>query len=126
MVNIKNFDPSLLEKSKLSCKSANINIFFILNIGTMKSLDYANINSENPLYLIFNNVDWHTEQSNGSKYLIFASTKKNKQVLEKYTELWNETKNQIETINGDEPINIKNISRKLGLNQMMIFLWVKY
>ena len=57
MVNIKNFDPSLLEKSKLSCKSANINIFFILNIGTMKSLDYANINSENPLYLIFNNVD---------------------------------------------------------------------
>ena len=80
---------------------------------TMKSLDHANINTENPLYLIFNNVDWHTEQTNGSKYLIFASTRKNKQVLEKCTELWNETKNQIETINGDEPIKYKKDFTKI-------------
>ena len=40
-----------------------------------------------------------TEESNGDKYLLFASTGKNKEVLEKYTELWDEIKNKIETIN---------------------------
>ena len=70
----------------------------------MKSLDYVNIESENPLDIIFNNVDWYIEESYGDIYLIFASTDKNKEALEKYTELWDEIKNQIETINGGEPI----------------------
>ena len=48
----------------------------------MKSLG-----SENSLYLIFNNVDVYTEESNEDKYLLFASTDKNKEVLENYTEL---------------------------------------
>ena len=78
MINIKNFDPSLLEINKLSCKKANINIHHIEFI-TMRSLDYVNINSGNPLYLIFNNVDGYViEESNRDKYLIFASTNKNK------------------------------------------------
>ena len=47
----------------------------------MKSLD-----NENSLYLIFNNVDGYiecnsTEESNENKYLIFASTDKNKEAL---------------------------------------------
>ena len=80
MVNIKNFDPSLLEINKLSCKSANINIYHI-EYMTMKSLDHVNIDTENPLYLIFNNVDGYIiEESNGDKHLIFASTNKNKEV----------------------------------------------
>ena len=37
--------------------------------------------------------------------LIFASTDKNKKVLKKYIELWNEINNQIETTNGGESIN---------------------
>ena len=65
----------------------------------MKSLD-----NENSLYLIFNNVDGYIEESNEDKCLSFASTNKNKVVLEKYTELWGETKNQIETISGAKPI----------------------
>ena len=36
--------------------------------------------------------------------MILASTDKNKEVLKKYTELWDEIKNQIETINGGKPI----------------------
>ena len=52
---------------------------------------------ENP-HLIFNNVGEYKE-SNGYKYLIFASTNKNKKVLKKYTRLWDEIKDQIETIN---------------------------
>ena len=56
MANIKNFDPSLLEINKLSGKSTSINIYFI-EYMTMKSLDHVNIDSENPLYLTFNNAD---------------------------------------------------------------------
>ena len=67
-----------------------------------------NIDSENLLYFIFSYVvGYITEESNGKKYLIFVSTDKSKKVLEKYTKLWNETKNQIETVNGGEPIKYK-------------------
>ena len=59
----------------------------------MKSPEHVNINSENP-HLIFNNVDGYiNEENNENKYLISAFTDKNKDVLEKYAELWNETKN---------------------------------
>ena len=73
----------------------------------MKSLDNENIDSANSLYLIFNNVDGYiecnsTKESNENKYLIFASTGKNKEVLKKYTELWDEIKNQIETTSGNK------------------------
>ena len=36
--------------------------------------------------------------------MIFASRDKKKEVLEKYAELWNEIKNQIETIRSSKPI----------------------
>ena len=39
--------------------------------------------------------------------MIFASTRKNKEVLKKYTELWHEIKNRIETINGGKAIKYK-------------------
>ena len=86
MINIKNLNPSLLEINKLSCISTNINIFYI-EYTTMKSPDHVNIDSENRFYLVFNNVDGYLEESNGYKYLIFASTKNNKKVLKKYTKL---------------------------------------
>ena len=57
--------------------------------------------------LYFNNVDGYIEKGNGNKYLVFASIDKNKEELYKYTELWAGTKNQIETINGGEPIRYK-------------------
>ena len=54
----------------------------------MKSLDNENIDSANSLYITFNNVDVYiecnsTEEINADKYLIFASTNKNKEVLQK-------------------------------------------
>ena len=36
--------------------------------------------------------------------MIFSSTDQNKEVLEKYKELWDEIKNQIGTISGGKPI----------------------
>ena len=42
----------------------------------------------------------HIQEKNQSKYLIFDSTNENKEVLKKFNELWDEIKNEIETING--------------------------
>ena len=101
MTNTKNFDPSLLGIDKISFKGTDDVIYDIKYI-TMEILDNENIDSANSLYLIFNNVDGYiecnyTEESNGNKYLIFASKVKNKEVLKRYTEFWNENKNQIDT-----------------------------
>ena len=49
----------------------------------MKSLDHVNIDSQNSLYLIFNNVDQYIEEKTENKYLIFASIGKNKEILTK-------------------------------------------
>ena len=53
----------------------------------MKDSKHVNIPSVNPSYLIIGEVDGSIEEKNGHKYLTFASTDKNKQVLKKYTEL---------------------------------------
>ena len=70
---------NLLSIDKISFKSIDAVTYHIKYI-TMKSLDHINIDSENSLYLVFNNVDGYTEKNNGNKYLIFASTEKNKKV----------------------------------------------
>ena len=56
------------------------------------------------LCLIFNDVDGYIiEENDGYKYLVLASTNKNK----------NEIKNQIESINGDKPIKYKKDLMKI-------------
>ena len=75
----------------------------------MKCLEHVNIDSAKSLSLVFNNVDGYIEGDNGNKYLVFASTDKNEKVLKKYKKLWDEIKNQIETINGGKPIEYKKI-----------------
>ena len=52
------------------------------------------------MYLIIGKVDGHIEEKNESKYLVFDSTDENKEVLKKYTELWDRSKNEFKTING--------------------------
>ena len=80
MINIKNFDPSLIKIDEKSYKNIDIN-----NIGyiTIKRIsDYENINKLNILYLIISKVDGYIEESNGNKYLTLASTEnKNKKVF---------------------------------------------
>ena len=55
-----------------------------------------------PLHFIVGEVDGYIEEKNGSKYLVFASTDKNKEVLENYTELWDKIKGLIKKIS-DKP-----------------------
>ena len=113
MINIKNFDPSLLDIDKISYKSTDDVIYHIEYI-TAKSLDNKNTDSPNCFYLIFNNLDGYIEcdstecnfpkESNEDNFLIYASIDKNKEVLKKCTEVWDKTKNLIEAISGSKPI----------------------
>ena len=98
MINIKNFDPNLLKVEKKLYK--NIDVYYISYI-TMKDSDYIKINSINSLYLIINEVDGYLEEMNGYKYLTLVCTDKNKEVLTKYTELWDGIKNSMEKINNE-------------------------
>ena len=91
MINIKDFDPSLIKINKKTYK--NIGIYYIGYIA-MEYSDHVKINSVNPLYLIIGEVDGYLEIDG-----CIASTDKNKKLLEKYTKLWNEIKYHIQTIN---------------------------
>ena len=99
MVNIKDFDSSLLKIDKKSYKK--IDIYYIRYIR-MKSSDYVKIDGVNPLYLITGEVDGSITEKKGNKYLTFASTDKNKKVLEKCTKLWEKIKYHVKKINGGE------------------------
>ena len=57
------------------------NMYYIGYITIKKIDDYENIYSVNPLYLIIGKIDGFIEKKNGSKYLDFDSTDKNKEVL---------------------------------------------
>ena len=46
--------------------------------------------------------------------MIFASTEKNKIMLENYTELWNKIKEQIELITGDKVTKYSKDFMKIG------------
>ena len=105
MINIATFDPNLLKIDKKSYK--NINTYYIGYI-TMKDSDYVKINIANLLYLIIDEVDGYFEEKNGNKYLILDSTDKNKEVLIKYTKLWDGVKNSTKKVNINW-VNMKKI-----------------
>ena len=113
MINIEDFDSNLLKIDKKSYK--NIDISYIGYI-TMKDFDYVKINTVNTFYLIIGEADRYIEEKNGNKYLNFASTDKNKEVLKKHTELWNEVKYQIKTINGGKAIEYEKDFMKIKIN----------
>ena len=79
MINIKDFDLSLLNIDKKSYK--NIGIYNIGYITIKKIDDYENIHSVNPLYLMIGKVIGHIEENNGNTCLVFDSSDENKEVL---------------------------------------------
>ena len=112
MINIKDFDPSLIKMDKKSYENIGI---YIIGYITIKSIsDSESISNENPLYLMIGEADGYiecssTEKSNGNKYLTFASTDNNKKLLEKYTKLWDEVKDQIQKINNGNSVECNSI-----------------
>ena len=66
MINIKNFDQNNIE---------------ILNKNIVFYIGYATPNSIKPLYLIINNANGYSEESNGNKYLTLLHTRESKDSL---------------------------------------------
>ena len=102
MINIKDFDPNSLSINQITFEK-NVDCI-IYEIEYFKNFDSAS-----SLYFIFNNVDAYieynlNEDNSETKYLVFPFADKNREALENYTELWDEIKDQIKTINGDNPI----------------------
>ena len=102
MTNIKNFDLSLLSIDQVLFKKNADCVIYEIEY-------FKNFDSANSLYLIFNNVDAYieynpTEDDSKTSYFVFASTDRDKEALKNYTELWDEVKDQIETISGVKPI----------------------
>ena len=94
MINVKIFNSSLLKLDKKSYK--NIAFYYI---GYITKKDKYAINSVNLLYLIVDEVYGFIEEKEGSKYLNFAFTNSNSEVLKKYAEIWSGIKDQIKVMN---------------------------
>ena len=90
---------------KIDKKDYNeIDIYYIGYVTVKKIANCNNINSVNPLYLMINEMIGHFEEKNENKYLVLDEIDENKEVLEKYKEVWERIKKEIETINSDEKI----------------------
>ena len=110
MTNIKKFNLNLLSINKISFeKNADCIIYEIEY--------FRNLDSENSIYLIFNNVDAYieyktTEDDSKTKYLVFPFTSKNREALENNAELWDGIKDPVDTINVDNPTEYEKDSMK--------------
>ena len=69
IINIKDYDSSLLKLDKVSSK--NIAIYYL---GYITKKDAYKFNSVNLLYLIVGEIDGFIEEKEGSKYLNVALT----------------------------------------------------
>ena len=89
MINMKNFDSNLL---KIDKKSDNdIGIYNIGYITSKKLGDYENIYSVNPLYLTIVHASGYIEEKCLNKYFVFNSADENKELLQKYSDVFNDS-----------------------------------
>ena len=106
-IDLKDFDARLL---KIDKKDYNeIDIYYIGYVTIKKIDDYNNINSVNPLYSIINEIIGpfegnSIEEKNENKCLFLDEIDENKEVLNKYKQVWEGSKKEIETINSGEKI----------------------
>ena len=103
IIDLKDFEPNLLKIDKKHYKG--INIYYIGYITIKKIDEYETISSVNPLYLRIIHASGYNEEKSGNKYLIFDSVDENKEVLKKYTNVWDGIKNKIKAINGGKENN---------------------
>ena len=126
IIDIENFDSSMLKLDKKSYK--DIGIYNIGYITIKKIGDCKNINSVNPINLHINHASGYIEEINGDKYIIFDSVDKNKELLKKYNDVFNGIIDKIKEINSDdcyyekEHMKIKfNSDDNLPLNKPLKF-----
>ena len=100
IIDIENFDSSMLKLDKKSYK--DIGIYNIGYITIKKIGDCKNINSVNPLYLRITHASGYIEEINGDKYIIFDSTDENKKLLKKQNDVFNGVIDKIKKISNNE------------------------
>ena len=100
LINIKKFDSDLLKIDKRSYKG--IGIYNIGNITSKKIDDYENICSVNPLCLTIYHTSGYIEEKSVNKYLIFNFTDEIKELLKKYSDVFNGIRNKIKKVSGNE------------------------
>ena len=97
MINLKDFESSLLKIDKKHYKG--INIYYIGQITIKKIDDYESIYSVNPLYQQVNDVNGYIEEKNGNKYLTFDdSVNQNEELLKNMWMLGMEFKTNLMTL----------------------------
>ena len=100
IIDLENFDSSLLKLDKKSYK--DIDIYNIGYITIKKIGDCKNIYSVNPLYLRINHASGYIEEIIENKYLIFDSIDENKELLKKYNDVFNGIMSKIKELSNDE------------------------
>ena len=85
-IDLKDFDARLWKIDKKDY--SEIDIYYIGYMTIKKICDYNNISSVNPLYLIINEMIGHFEEKNENEYLALDEIDENKEVLNKYEEVW--------------------------------------
>ena len=92
MTNIKRFDTNLVSINQIS---------FMNDDAVSYEITYSeNCDDAYPLYLVFDKVDVFFLWVDGEKYLVFAQTDRNEEMLKNYKKLWDEVKEEIRTIKG--------------------------
>ena len=98
-IDIETFDSNNLKLDKKSYKDLDI-----YNIGyvTIKKIGSGyDVNSVNPLYLRINDANGYIKEINKDKYLIFNDTDENKELLEKYDNVFSGIMSKIKKIDDD-------------------------
>ena len=79
----------------------DINIYNIGYVTKKKIGNCMNINSVNPLYLGITLINGYIEEEDSNKYLVFHSTDENKELLKKYSDVFNGIMSKIREIDDD-------------------------
>ena len=87
IIDLENFDSSLLKLDKKSYK--DIGIYNIGYVTIKKISDCKNIYSANPLYLRITHANGYIEEIDENKYLTFDFVDENKELLKKYHDVFN-------------------------------------
>ena len=100
IIDLENFDARLLKTDKKSYK--DIGIYNIGYVTKEKIDDCMNINSVNPLFLNITHSNGYIEEKGANKYLVFDSIDENKELLEKYNDVFSGIRDKIKEINSNE------------------------
>ena len=99
IIDIENFDGKLLKIDKKSYK--DIDIFNIGYVTKKKIGNCMNINSVNPLYLGITCVVGYIGEKDSNKCLVFDSADEHKELLKKYSDVFNGIMSKIREIDDD-------------------------